>query len=179
VSSTSPRGVKRTLRRAHPDIRKMLLTAHEQNFKIKVTANNHFLVGAPCHGCDRGGWATIPCTPGDDMHGAANARAQLRRIGVRFNRKEKELMSTAHTVMYTEQAAAKRDALPPERHVTFDKGIEILCQDPYTNVSHPIGGDWREVRLTPKILVEYSAHAGQLVIYDVRIFDDFDVIIDE
>lgn len=88
-------------------------------------------------------------------------------------------MSPTYTVMYTETAAAKRDALPPERRVTFDKGIEILCQDPYIEVSHPIGGDWREVRLTPKIVIEYSVHSGQLVVIVVRIFDDTDVIITE
>jgi mRNA-degrading endonuclease RelE of RelBE toxin-antitoxin system len=84
-----------------------------------------------------------------------------------------------YTVMYTEEAAAKRDGLPPERRLKFDKGIEVLCQDPYTEVSHPIGGDWREVRLTSQIVIEYSVHAGQLVVIVVRIFDDNDVIIKE
>lgn len=88
-------------------------------------------------------------------------------------------MNPTYTVMYTEMAAEKRDALAPERRVKFDKGIEILCQDPYTEVSHPIGGDWREVRITQQILIEYSVHAGQLVIVVVRIFDDADVIVPE
>lgn len=86
---------------------------------------------------------------------------------------------TQYTAMFTEQAAAKRDALPPERRVKFDKGIEILCQDPFVNVSHPIGGDWREVRLTSQIVVEYSVHAGQLVVIVVRVFDDGDIIVKE
>jgi mRNA-degrading endonuclease RelE of RelBE toxin-antitoxin system len=88
-------------------------------------------------------------------------------------------VNTTYTVMYTEQAAAKRDALPPERRQIFEKGIQALCEDPFTEVSHPLGGDWREVRLTSRILIEYSVHAGQLVVLVVRIFDDSDVIIPE
>lgn len=86
---------------------------------------------------------------------------------------------TSYTVMYTEQAAITRDQLPPERRLKFDKGIEILCQNPFIDVSHAIGGDWREVRLTSQILVEYSVHAGQLVIIVVRIFDDTDIVVQE
>lgn len=82
-----------------------------------------------------------------------------------------------YTVEFTEKAAAKRDSLPPQRRQTFEKGIEILCHDPYTPQSAPIGGDWREVRLTPQIVIEYSVHAGQLVVIVVRIFDDNDIII--
>jgi hypothetical protein len=80
-------GVRRLLRGTHPEIRKMLLIADEQNFKIKPTANRHFLVGAPDKDSDSdsGGWATIPRIPGG-RHGTANARAQLRRIGVQFTR---------------------------------------------------------------------------------------------
>lgn len=82
-----------------------------------------------------------------------------------------------YTVMYTEQAAIKRDHLTPERRQKFDKGIEVLCQDPFLSVSHPMGGDWREVRLTSQIVIEYSVHGGQLVIVVIRIFDDEDVVI--
>lgn len=84
-----------------------------------------------------------------------------------------------YTVLYTEGAAARRDALPPERRTVFDKGIAVLCADPFIDVSQPIGGDWREVRLTSRILIEYSVHAGQLVIIVVRLFDEADVIVQE
>jgi len=88
-------------------------------------------------------------------------------------------MPPVYTVMYTELAAAKRDELTPERRTVFEKGIDVLCQNPFIDVSQPIGGDWREVRLTSRIVIEYSVHAGQLVIIVVRIFDDADAIVQE
>jgi hypothetical protein len=63
----------------------MLLIADEQHFKIRVTANRHYLVGAPTRGSrDKDSrWTSIPGTP-SDYRSISNSRAQLRRIGVRF-----------------------------------------------------------------------------------------------
>lgn len=85
MDNQSHQGIQKLLRPAHPEIRRLLLVAHEQRFKIRTTANTHYLVGAADRKADgsEGGWVTIPRVPGGP-HGIGNVRAQLRRIGVDF-----------------------------------------------------------------------------------------------
>ena len=89
MNQESQRGVRRLLRGAHPEIRKMLLIADEQNFKIKTTSGCHYKVSSPDPDTHRRGEGsvTLPSTP-SDSRSVHNARAQLRRIGVQFEQQK-------------------------------------------------------------------------------------------
>ncbi|HET6859093.1 MAG TPA: hypothetical protein VFH94_18650 [Streptomyces sp.] len=84
-----------------------------------------------------------------------------------------------HEVLYTESAAARRDRLDPVRRASFDKAIEILARDPYTELSQPIGAGEqdREIRLTSQIMAEYVVSRGRLLLVVLRIFDDADILL--
>ncbi|MER5182835.1 hypothetical protein ABT009_31530 [Streptomyces sp. NPDC002896] len=86
-----------------------------------------------------------------------------------------------YEVLYTESAARDRDRLDPVRRAAFDKAIDILARDPYTEVSRPIGiGDQdREIRLTSQIVAEYTVSRGRLLLIMLRIFDDADILLPE
>ncbi|GAA2707328.1 MULTISPECIES: hypothetical protein [Streptomyces] len=86
-----------------------------------------------------------------------------------------------YEVLYTEPAARDRDRLDPVRRAAFDKAVEILARDPYTELSRPIGlGEHdREVRLTSQIVAEYMVSRGRLLLVVLRIFDDADVLLPE
>ncbi len=86
-----------------------------------------------------------------------------------------------YEVLYTEPAARDRDRLDPVRRASFDKAVEILARDPYTELSRPIGlGEHdREVRLTSQIVAEYMVSRGRLLLVVLRIFDDADVLLPE
>ncbi|MGW1026075.1 type II toxin-antitoxin system RelE family toxin [Streptomyces sp. NPDC002577] len=86
-----------------------------------------------------------------------------------------------YEVLYTESAARDRDRLDPVRRAAFDKAIDILARDPYTEVSRPIGiGDQdREIRLTSQIVAEYMVSRGRLLLIMLRIFDDADILLPE
>ncbi|MEU3606713.1 hypothetical protein AB0E83_14895 [Streptomyces sp. NPDC035033] len=86
-----------------------------------------------------------------------------------------------YEVLFTEAAAASRDRLDPVRRASFDKAVEILARDPYTEVSQPIGAGEqdREIRLTPHIVAEYMVSRGRLLLVVLRIFDDADILLPE
>lgn len=85
----------------------------------------------------------------------------------------------SYQVLFTEKAAAHRDALTPERSEKFDKGIALIADDPYTQLSRPMSatGDDRVIRLTQNILVEYTVSAGRLIVFIVEVFDDQDIAV--
>lgn len=84
-----------------------------------------------------------------------------------------------YEVLYTEPAAHHRDRLDPTRRASFDKAIEILARDPYTELSRPVGpGEQdREIRLTSQIMAEYVVSRGRLLLVVLRIFDDADILL--
>ncbi|MEW2579809.1 type II toxin-antitoxin system RelE family toxin [Streptomyces syringium] len=86
-----------------------------------------------------------------------------------------------YEVLYTEPAARDRDRLDPARRASFDKAIEILARDPYTELSRPVGvGEQdREIRLTSQIVAEYMVSRGRLLLVVLRIFDDADILLTE
>ncbi|MDT9693190.1 hypothetical protein Q5762_33685 [Streptomyces sp. P9(2023)] len=86
-----------------------------------------------------------------------------------------------YEVLFTESAASSRDRLDPARRASFDKAVEILARDPYTELSRPIGpGEQdREIRLTSQILAEYVVSRGRLLLVVLRIFDDADILLPE
>ncbi|KUN08447.1 hypothetical protein AQI95_08745 [Streptomyces yokosukanensis] len=85
----------------------------------------------------------------------------------------------AYTVYYTEQAAAARDRLDDPQRAAFDKGIMMLAQDPFPDLSRPISstGDDRTIRLTQNILIEYTVSVGRLLIFIVEVFNDRDIFV--
>jgi hypothetical protein len=95
MSQQVHQGIRKLLRAAHPEIRRLLLIAHRQHFKIRATANTHYLVGTPdrepngSESESESGWTTVPRVPGG-RHGIGNARAQLRRIGVQFEQQSQK-----------------------------------------------------------------------------------------
>ncbi|MET8690595.1 hypothetical protein ABZV77_40960 [Streptomyces sp. NPDC004732] len=86
-----------------------------------------------------------------------------------------------YEVLYTEPAARDRDRLDPARRASFDKAIEILARDPYTEHSRSIGvGEQdREIRLTSQIVAEYMVSRGRLLLVVLRVFDDADILLAE
>lgn len=86
-----------------------------------------------------------------------------------------------YEVLYTEPAARDRDRLDPVRRAAFDKAVDILARDPYTEVSRPIGvGEQdREIRLTSQIVAEYMVSRGRLLLVMLRIFNDTDILLPE
>ncbi|MGW6389557.1 hypothetical protein ACWFR1_03425 [Streptomyces sp. NPDC055103] len=84
-----------------------------------------------------------------------------------------------YEVMFTEAAGTARDRLDPARRASFDKAVEILSRDPYTEHSQPIGvGEQdREIRLTSHIVAEYMVSRGRLLLVVLRIFDDADILL--
>ncbi|MFF4156150.1 type II toxin-antitoxin system RelE/ParE family toxin [Streptomyces sp. NPDC001678] len=86
-----------------------------------------------------------------------------------------------YEVLYTEPAARDRDRLDPVRRASFEKAIEILARDPYTELSRPIGAGEqdREIRLTSQIVAEYMVSRGRLLLVVLRIFDDADILLTE
>ncbi|MGW2044051.1 type II toxin-antitoxin system RelE family toxin [Streptomyces sp. NPDC001858] len=86
---------------------------------------------------------------------------------------------TAYTVYYTEQAAVARDGLDAQQRASFDKGITMLTDDPFPELSRPISstGDDRTIRLTQNILIEYTVSVGRLLIFVVMVFNDKDIYV--
>ncbi|MBC9730495.1 type II toxin-antitoxin system RelE/ParE family toxin [Streptomyces sp. TRM68367] len=86
---------------------------------------------------------------------------------------------TAYQVHYTEQAAVARDRLDEQQRAAFDKGIMMLAQDPFPDLSRPISstGDDRTIRLTQNILIEYTVSVGRLLIFIVEVFNDKDIFV--
>jgi hypothetical protein len=82
-------------------------------------------------------------------------------------------------IEFTESAAAKRDALDPQRRALFEKGLAILLENPYHPLSQPIGASEvdREIRLTSAMAIEYVIAHGLLVVIVVRVYDDRDVLL--
>lgn len=80
--------IRRIVRKAHPRIRVLLVTAHRQGFKVSRTPSNHFRVEVPDGAEKRIGEVIVflPCTPSDNRS-ADNCRSKLRRIGVDFSQK--------------------------------------------------------------------------------------------
>ncbi|MER5780473.1 hypothetical protein ABT104_01915 [Streptomyces mobaraensis] len=86
-----------------------------------------------------------------------------------------------YEVLYTEQAARERDRLDPARRASFEKAVDLLARDPYTELSRPIGAGEqdREIRLTSQIVAEYMVSRGRLLLVVLRIFDDTDILLVE
>ncbi|MYT33290.1 MULTISPECIES: hypothetical protein [unclassified Streptomyces] len=86
-----------------------------------------------------------------------------------------------YEILYTEPAARDRDRLTPVRRASFDKAVELLARDPYTELSRPVGpGEQdREIRLTSQIVAEYMVSRGRLLLVVLRIFDDADILLAE
>ncbi|MEV6729801.1 MULTISPECIES: hypothetical protein [unclassified Streptomyces] len=86
-----------------------------------------------------------------------------------------------YEVLYTESAGQARDRLDPARRASFDKAVDILARDPYTELSQSIGpGEQdREIRLTSQIVAEYMVSRGRLLLVVLRIFDDADILLPE
>lgn len=86
-----------------------------------------------------------------------------------------------HEVLCTESAGRDRDRLDPTRRASFDKAVDILARDPYTELSRPVGvgGQDREIRLTSQIVAEYMVSRGRLLLVGLRIFDDADILLPE
>ncbi|MFI0739493.1 hypothetical protein ACH4PU_15615 [Streptomyces sp. NPDC021100] len=72
-------------------------------------------------------------------------------------------------------------ALGPARRASFEKAVELLARDPYTELSRPVGvgGQGREIRLTSQIVAEYTVSRGRLLLVVLRIFDDADILLVE
>ncbi|MBF6044215.1 hypothetical protein GO001_03135 [Streptomyces sp. NRRL B-1677] len=86
-----------------------------------------------------------------------------------------------YEVLYTEPAARDRDRLDPVLRASFEKAVEILARDPYTELSRPVGAGEqdREIRLTSQIVAEYMVSRGRLLLVVLRIFDDADILLVE
>ncbi|KAB7852670.1 hypothetical protein [Streptomyces mobaraensis] len=86
-----------------------------------------------------------------------------------------------HEVLYTEQAARERDRLDPARRASFEKPVDLLARDPYTELSRPVGAGEqdREIRLTSRIVAEYMVSRGRLLLVALRIPDDADILLVE
>ncbi|MFB6809314.1 hypothetical protein [Streptomyces sp. NPDC056387] len=86
-----------------------------------------------------------------------------------------------YEVLCTESAGQERDRLDPARRASFDKAVEILARDPYTELSRPMGAGEqdREIRLTSQIVAEYMVSRGRLLLVQLRIFDDADILLPE
>ncbi|MEU6633841.1 hypothetical protein ABZ905_37065 [Streptomyces parvus] len=77
-----------------------------------------------------------------------------------------------YSVKYTEDAAAVRDAMIPDRRALLEKGMEKLAEDPFTPVSQPVSGDdVRAVAIASGLTVDYMVHRTFVVIIAVVIFD--------
>ena len=74
--------IHRILKHAHPDIKPLLMTAHEQEFRIKRTNNGHFQIMTPSHFREK----LIRYAPGtpSDIRSVPRVKAKLRHIGVKF-----------------------------------------------------------------------------------------------
>lgn len=85
-----------------------------------------------------------------------------------------------YQIHFTEQAAVKRDALDVERRGKFDKGIALIAENPHLELSRAMSadGEYREVRLTSQIMVEYMINRGQIVVVIIEIFDDKDIVVE-
>ncbi|MEV6955801.1 hypothetical protein [Streptomyces sp. NPDC051183] len=86
-----------------------------------------------------------------------------------------------YEVLFTESAGRDRDRLEPVRRASFDKALEILARDPYTELSRPIGAGEqdREIRLTSQIVAEYVVSRGRLLLVVLRVFGDADTLLPE
>ncbi|WP_398857122.1 MULTISPECIES: hypothetical protein [Streptomyces] len=84
-------------------------------------------------------------------------------------------------MLYTEPAARDRDRLDAALRASFDKAVELLARDPYTELSRPVGAGEqdREIRLTSQIVAEYMVSRGRLLLVVLRIFDDADILLVE
>ncbi|WP_240107469.1 hypothetical protein [Streptomyces sp. MUM 203J] len=80
---------------------------------------------------------------------------------------------------FTEQAGQVRDRLDDRRRAALGKGIAVLAQDPFLDVSGAVSaaGDDRTVRLTQSIPVEYTVGPDRLPIFVVEVLDDEDIVI--
>lgn len=70
------------LKGARPEIRQLLTVAHEQDFQVVPTRNNHYMIMTPEHYTEKNS-CFAPKTP-SDRRGAHRVKAKLRKIGVRF-----------------------------------------------------------------------------------------------
>lgn len=84
-----------------------------------------------------------------------------------------------YEIHLTEMAAAARARLNDKRRAAFDKGLDILANDPFTDHSHPAGGDdsARTIRVTHSLFVEYIVNRGYIVVVVLRVFDNQDVLL--
>jgi hypothetical protein len=75
--------IRQILKNASPELTELLLTAHEQKFRVTPTKRNHYKVSTPEH------WKNQACahmagTP-SEYRSNRNAKAQLKRLGVKYD----------------------------------------------------------------------------------------------
>lgn len=82
-----------------------------------------------------------------------------------------------YTIRYSEEAAIKRDSLPPVRRKAFDRAIDALSHNPQHEKSVAMGENIRHIRLTQDVLCEYVIFAQFVMILVLNIFDNQDALV--
>lgn len=84
------------------------------------------------------------------------------------------MSQTLYRVIWSEEAAALRDGLEPDRKDKLLQAVTVLADDPYVDPSRPLDrdGDVREVRMTNYMVAEYAVLRGIITIVLLRLFDD-------
>lgn len=88
---------------------------------------------------------------------------------------------TVYRLTYTEEAAATRDALPPERRRLFERAAAVLARDPYNTLGTAAlsSQEERKAYLAPGLMVEYYVRRSVLVIIVFEVFDESGYLTDE
>jgi mRNA-degrading endonuclease RelE of RelBE toxin-antitoxin system len=84
-----------------------------------------------------------------------------------------------YKVQRTVEVQAKIDSLEKERAELLEKGLGLIAENPYREHTFGIDaeGNYRKVRITNYIDVEYVVIPGAVVIVVFRVFDDKDVLL--
>lgn len=78
-----------------------------------------------------------------------------------------------YQVMFTEEAARVRDALPDDRRKLLLRGVDKLADDPYVTASRPVGGeDMRAVAVAPGLVADYFVHRTYVVVVILSVLDE-------
>lgn len=78
----------------------------------------------------------------------------------------------SYELAYTETALKTIETIPAEDIVYFDKGMDILRENPYHEQSFAIRqGDntYRDIGITPKILITYTVNDALVIVTVVRV----------
>lgn len=84
-------------------------------------------------------------------------------------------------IQYTVEADQQIKALPPERQDRLRKGLAIIQESPYHEVSVAMNdeGTLRKIQATSRILVEYVVIDNLTLIVVLELFDDLEVLVQE